>query len=215
VILYVASIGQSAAKHRRYFRDAKRYFNFDESIYFVCEQLKDEIIPYLDKNSNLVVVKHPFSGNGDYLSLVKELVKQVLDILKFYEKHGQCLDEIIVNTAGGTEKMSLIIKDAVDVIKKIFPYVTQVWGGNVGYETTYTRKPNIDIEEFVNSFYPGRKQIEFTYSIPENEFETVQKITEFCCGEQPKSLWQRLCDYCGSYWKKIYRVSDGGIQWWE
>ena len=155
-IIYVASIGQSAATKYHYWQDAKKRFNYSESVLICSSQLVDKVSKFLDKNTNLIPIENAFYGNDDYKKYVKAIVKQVMDIVAFYENNGQIIDEIIVNTSGGTEKMSCIIKDAVDVLKKLFPFVTHVYSGNYGYETIYTIKPDINIDEIIENFLPSK-----------------------------------------------------------
>jgi len=146
-IIYVASIGQTAATKKYYWRDAKERFRYTESVVICSKNLVEEVSRFLDKNTNLIVVDSPFYGMDGYSKTVEMIVRQVMDIVFFYRKKGHDIDEIVVNTAGGTEKMSCIIKDAVDILKKLFTHVTHVWGATCGYETRYTVKPNIDVED--------------------------------------------------------------------
>lgn len=155
-IIYVASIGQTAATKRYYWNDARERFRYTESVLICSKQLVEPVSRFLDKNANLIIVDSPFYGGDGYVSVVKAIVKQVMSIVKNHEKKGKWIDEIVVNTAGGTEKMSCIIKDAVDVLRRLFPYVTHVWGATNGYETTYTVKPKIDLDELCAPFEPER-----------------------------------------------------------
>jgi len=146
-IIYVASIGQTAANRRQYWADAKERFRYTESVVICGKNLVEQVSRFLDHNCNLVIIDSPFHGRDGYVPAIKDVVKQVMDIVDFYEKMGQEIDEIVVNTSGGTEKMSCIIKDALDILRELFPYVTHVWGSTDGYQTVYTVKPKFDPAE--------------------------------------------------------------------
>lgn len=157
-IVYVASIGQTAATKSYYWRDARERFRYTESVLICSKQLVESVSRFLDKNANLIVVDSPFYGADGYVTVVKAIVKQVMAIVKAHEKRGHWIDEIVVNTAGGTEKMSCIIKDAVDVLRRLFPYVTHVWGATNGYETAYTVKPTINLDDICAPFERPQKE---------------------------------------------------------
>lgn len=149
-IIYIASVGQTAATQSHYWDDAKEYFKYTESILLCGKNLVDQVGRFLDPNTNLVILESPFYGMEGYSKAVGAIVMQAVDLIVFYRKHGCELDEIVVNTAGGTEKMSCIIKDAVDILKQIVPYVTHVWGARHGYKTIYTVKSNINAEDIIS-----------------------------------------------------------------
>jgi len=171
-IIYVASIGQTAATKHHYWTGAKERFKYNESVIVCSASLLETVSRFLDKNANLVIVEKPFYGTCGYAAAVEDVVKQVMDIIAAHANNGNMVDEIIVNTAGGTEKMSCIIKDAVDVIKGLFPYVTHVWGANRGYETVYTVKPNVVDElkaKFENRYIQPK-------SSPKQPVKSIQAI---------------------------------------
>lgn len=149
-ILYIASIGQTAATKKQYWNDAREYFRYTESIVVCGKNLVENVTRFLDANANLIVIDHPFRGMEDYAKTVDSIVTQAVDLIVFYRKRGCDLDEIVVNTAGGTEKMSCIIKDAVDILKKIAPCVTHVWGSIHGYHTQYTVKTDISSDDILD-----------------------------------------------------------------
>ena len=179
-IIYVASIGQTAALQRHYWDDAKAYFHYTESVIVCGQNLVEQASRFLDSNANLVVIQQQFRGADGYVGAVKDIAKQVMDIVDFYEKMGQSIDEIVVNTAGGTEKMSCIIKDALDLLRRLFPYVTHVWGSTSGYQTVYTIKPKIDIDSIYQKIVNrknAKPEMPEELPIPQSKIRLVPVIT--------------------------------------
>lgn len=202
-IIYVASIGQTAATKKHYWFDAKARFKYTESVIVCSAALLEQVSRFLDPNANLIVIQNPFHGTGDYTRAVEDIVRQVMDIIAAHSAKQRMVDEVIVNTAGGTEKMSCIIKDAVDVIKQMFPYVTHVWGGRVGYETIYTVKPNINVDDIkakVEAKYTKKTEEKIPEPeliiLPETKTEETQeppKTPNFCkIKKQKKQKKQKL-----------------------
>jgi hypothetical protein len=172
-IIYVTSIGQTAATKRYYWDEAKEHFRYTESVVICGRNLVDQVSRFLDHNANLVIIDHCFHGVDGYVGAVKDIVRQVLSIVDYYNKMGQGIDEIVVNTAGGTEKMSCIIKDALDILYKFkerqddFPYITHVWGATNGYQSIYTVKPKIDAEEmYEKAANRGKQKVEEPVELP-------------------------------------------------
>lgn len=183
-IIYVASVGQTAALNRYYWDDAKEYFKYTESVIICGKNLVSKVSHFLDPNTNLVVIDNPFVGMEGYAKAVEDIVKQVLDIIVIYRKGGYDIDEVVINTAGGTEKMSCIIKDAVDIIKKIFPYVTHVWGATDGYKTRYTVKSSINAKDIIEKYQPrltGEEPLSPQIIKPEPSKPVAQEETEPIC----------------------------------
>jgi len=151
-VLYVGSVGQTAALHRNLWEDAKRMFKYDEAIMLCSENFKDDAIKLMDASCNLVLMNSQFHGAENFKDTVVDMVKQVMDIVKSRDKRGLPIPTVVINTAGGTEKMSCIMKDVVEVLKRLLPDVKHIWGARPGYETVYTVKPELDLNDICEKF---------------------------------------------------------------
>jgi len=143
-VLYISNIGQMACFNEFVWINARKEFNYTESIFIVSSGLESEARKYIDENSHVIILAHPFHGTEYYEKYIDKIVKTVVTIINDYRRSGLDIEEIIINTAGGTEKMSLIIKDCVEILNDIHPNVRQIWGAFAGTTSIYTEKPNID-----------------------------------------------------------------------
>ncbi|MFA5071166.1 MAG: hypothetical protein WC511_02235 [Candidatus Pacearchaeota archaeon] len=169
-ILYIVSTGITASKRHNFLQHAEETFCFKEAIVFCGENIVDEISLQLKPNTSLVTISNPFHGTDDYLSTLRKLFKQVRIILKKCAKSGNTIEEILVNTSGGTEKMSCIMHDLIEIMKHydLAPVITHIWCGVDGYTPVYTTKPKIILEDI----------FAYTVKIAGDPEEKQNKITE-------------------------------------
>lgn len=120
-------------------------FPFDQAILFTSKQLEEQIRSRYDQSHagrySLVVIDNPFHGAEGYTQAVTDLYNKVMEI-----SDGPSMDGMVINTSGGCEKMSLIIKDLADLLKLQYYTVNIIWGiyNNDTKEVTYTIKPTLE-----------------------------------------------------------------------
>lgn len=137
--LYITPGGMTASRTKDFLQPARERFGFDQSIVITsC----DCIIPLynaLKKDSvNILALNNPLFGQEEYMSTIRKVVCIIINMQPAPE-------EIIINSSGGTEKLSSIIKDLAVVLAAKFK-VTRVFGM---YDKTlrapiFTEVPHID-----------------------------------------------------------------------
>lgn len=114
-------------------------FNFDLAILLSDNAHTHKLYEkYIGENIIIVPVSNPYYGLLDYVPAVRRLVRQTLLFCPNPEL-------IVLNSSGGTEKMTNIVKDAGDILS-IKHNVLRVFGV---YDTTskdviFTKKPVVD-----------------------------------------------------------------------
>lgn len=187
-ILYITCVGSTAAKTPFYWEGARQRFQYTESIVLCGRPQVDAVTRFLDPNSTLIVLEHPFRGAEGYREAIRDILKTVTSLITFYKKRGVELDEIVVNSTGGTEKMSCIIKDCVSILREVHPCVSHYWGSRDGYsEPEYTRKPEIDNADFLppsGKFFPEPVEIPYYETNAVNTFTEVKGVPEVKTGKK-------------------------------
>lgn len=121
---------------------AREEFGFDIAILLVGSNMANDFYnKFYTENIIIVPIANPFFGNSDYIVTLRRIVKKVILFCPDPE-------QIIINSSGGTEKMTSIIKDVSDVLIRKFP-VIRVWGiyDSVGGDVIFTTKPDVDTEK--------------------------------------------------------------------
>ncbi len=121
---------------------AREEFGFDIAILLVGSNMANDFYnKFYTENIIIVPIANPFFGNSDYKATLRRIIKKAILFCPNAE-------QVIINSSGGTEKMTSIIKDVSDVLSRKFP-VIRVWGiyDSVGGDVIFTMKPNIDIEK--------------------------------------------------------------------
>lgn len=142
-VVYVTPLGKSATKKRNALLEAMQQFHFTNLIIFTSSNLYFELVGnlfrrYPDVEMSICPITCPFSGNDDYIDILNQLIRSVEDI------PGE--KEIIINSSGGTEKMSCIIKDLCYTLKLKNYKIRHVFG-SVSLQTDeviFTEVPDID-----------------------------------------------------------------------
>lgn len=137
--LYITPAGKTALYIDNFLDRAKEEFGFDVAI-ILTDASKTNILydKFCQDNVIIVAISDPCFGVSDYLPTIKRIVQTVLVFCPEAE-------EIIVNSSGGTEKMTSIVKDASDILGTIYP-IKRAWGiyDVVTKDVVFVMKPAID-----------------------------------------------------------------------
>ncbi len=142
-IVYVTPLGKSATKQKDALLEAMQQFHFTDLVIFTSSNLYFELIGnlferYPDIGISICPITCPFSGNSDYMDILGQLIQFVDKI--------EDPKEIIINSSGGTEKMSCIIKDLCYTLRQKNYNVKHVFG-SVSLRTNeiiFTEVPDIE-----------------------------------------------------------------------
>jgi len=144
--LYISPAGKTAVAVDGFLDRAKEEFNFGLAILLTdCQYTTKLYDKFSNENVIIVPISDPLCGAVDYLPTVRRLVKQSMLFCPNPEI-------IILNSSGGTEKMTSIIKDAGDILALKYP-VKRVFGiyDIVSRDVIFTVKPDIDRTAELNS----------------------------------------------------------------
>lgn len=139
---YLTPAGKTAIIVDGFLDRAKEEFGFDLAILLTDNAYTAKLYEkFADENVYIVPIYNPLYGLMDYKPAVQRLLRQTLLF---------CPDPelIIVNSSGGTEKMTNIIKDAGDILSLKYP-VARVFGvyDVVSKDVIFTKKPVLEQEE--------------------------------------------------------------------
>lgn len=144
-VLYVTSLGKTASKQEDALEAAKTIYQFDRVVAISSCSLYYKIVANLllsfgEENIFVHDIKHPYSGSSDYLDEVTILLNSIKSMA------GKN-DEIVINSSGGTEKMSCIIKDVSDILRCQNYKVKRIFGTRDIHtgEVIFTELPDINI----------------------------------------------------------------------
>jgi len=137
--LYISPAGKTALLVDGFLNRAKEEFGFDLAILLTDSQYINRLYEkFSNENVIIVPISDPLYGSGDYLPTLRRLIKQSLTFCPNPEG-------IVINSSGGTEKMTNIIKDAGDILALKFD-VKRVFGiyDVLSKDVVFTLKPEID-----------------------------------------------------------------------
>lgn len=119
--LYITPAGMTASRTKDFLRPAKERFEFDKAIVITsCDCVVSLYNSLKHEHVNIFALTNPLYGQEEYLSTIRRVACVVLNMQPAPE-------EIIINSSGGTEKLSCIIKDLAQVLGTRFK-VTRVFG---------------------------------------------------------------------------------------
>lgn len=157
--IYLSPAGKTALNVEGFLDRAKEEFEFDLVILLTDSTYTTRLYEkFRNENVYIVSLAHPLYGLADYIPSVKRLVRQTL----MFCPHP---DLIVVNSSGGTEKMTNIVKDAADILSidhkilRVFGVYDVVYG-----DVVFTMKPEIDRRDILEEV--------------EAELERLRKIKE-------------------------------------
>lgn len=140
--VYITPMGKSATKQKDALLEAMQQFHFTDLIIFTSSNLYFELMgnlfdKYPDTRIAICPITCPYSGNSDYVDLLHQLIKAVEDV------EGE--KKIVLNSSGGTEKMSCIIKDLWYTLRQKNYDVRHVFGSmnTKTNEVVFTDCPDI------------------------------------------------------------------------
>lgn len=141
--VYITPMGKSATKQKDALLEAMQQFHFTDLIIFTSSNLYFELVGnllerYPGVGISICPITCPFSGNTDYIDILNQLIQLVEQIEK--------PDIIVINSSGGTEKMSCIIKDLCYTLRQKNYNVKHVFG-SVSLRTNeiiFTEVPDIE-----------------------------------------------------------------------
>lgn len=140
--LYITPAGKTALLASNFLERAREEFGFDIAILMVGSNMANEFYnKFYQENVIIIPISNPFFDNSDYLPVLRRIVKKTVLFCPNAE-------QVIINSSGGTEKMTSIIKDVSDVLSRRFN-VLRVWGifDSVGGDVIFTTKPEVDVEK--------------------------------------------------------------------
>lgn len=125
---------------------AKEEFGFGIAILLTDSQYVSRLYDKFHNEGVIIIpISDPLYGTLDYIPTVRRLIREVLLFCPDPET-------IIVNSSGGTEKMTNIIKDSGDILSLKYP-VRRVFGiyDVVSKDVIFTTKPELDKESELDS----------------------------------------------------------------
>lgn len=144
-VLYITSLGKTASKQKDALAAARNIYQFDKVVAITSCSLyykiaADLLMSFGEENIFVHSIKRPYSGSDDYLDEIGTLLKVIESMVKDE-------DEIVVNSSGGTEKMSCIIKDVSDILRCQNYKVKRIFGTSDIHtgEVIFTELPDISI----------------------------------------------------------------------
>lgn len=193
-VLYIAAIGTSASLDQRYWHEARKRFNYTESI-ALCggKKIAEQAAKFFDRNTNVIIMESPFYGSDEYEEPIKQAVQIAKDLVIFYKEKHLEIEEIVVNSIGGTEKVSLAVRDIAMILKNLFPNVTHVFFACDGYNVRYSVKPNINLRDFLPPIVSFSVQ-------PETIISTTNVFYSFITFAPKVTVWQLL----QQIWQKLW-----------
>ena len=144
--LYISPAGKTALAVDGFLDRAKEEFGFDIALLLTDSQYTARLYEkFSNENVIIVPISDPLCGAMDYIPTVKRIVRQSVLFCPNPEV-------IIVNSSGGTEKMTNIIKDAGDMLALHYP-VKRVFGiyDIVSKDVIFTIKPDFNKDELMTS----------------------------------------------------------------
>lgn len=140
--IYITPAGKTALLIGNFLDRPKEEFGFDLAVMLSDSAYTEKLYEqYSTENILIIPISNPYFGVVDYLPTVRRLVKQTLIF-------GASPDNIIINSSGGTEKMTNIIKDAGDIlaVKYSIKRVFGVYDRNTK-DVVFTTKPQFDPQQ--------------------------------------------------------------------
>lgn len=170
--VYVTPGGKTATLSDDFLDKPKEEFNFDLAVILSSIELKDKIIKSCINHSVVVVeMLNPYYGDSDIEPVVRRLVKAILLFT------GGNIDNVIVNTSGGTEKMALIVREVAQVMGVKYP-ISHVFGiyNKTLQEVIFTQLPKLDTVDILTSSIEDveeelrlRKEIDFVKNMDKHK----------------------------------------------
>ncbi len=140
--VYLSPAGKTAVIVNGFLDRAKEEFGFDIAILLTDNAYTMKLYEkFADENVYIVSILNPLYGLLDYVPAVRRLVRQTLLFCPSPEM-------VILNSSGGTEKMTNIVKDAGDILA-LTCQVTRVFGvyDTSSKDVVFTKKPELDKQD--------------------------------------------------------------------
>ena len=137
--IYITPAGKTALFIANFLERPKEEFEFDLAVMLSDAAYTNDLYEkYKGENLLIIPMSSPYFGAIDYLPTVRRVVKQTLI-------YGGDPELIVVNSSGGTEKMTNIIKDSGDILELKYP-VLRVFGvyDKNAKDVVFTHKPIFD-----------------------------------------------------------------------
>ena len=139
MVVYVTPAGKTALHIDNFLDKPKEEFGIDLTVALTDIGYASALHEKYQKENLIVVpIYNPYFGQMDYVGAVRRLVKEVL-------LFGRRATLIVINSSGGTEKMTNIVKDAGEILQRLYP-IKRVFGvyNRDAQEVVFTEKPNLD-----------------------------------------------------------------------
>lgn len=157
--IYITPAGKTALFITNFLDRPREEFGFDLAVMLSdCAYVNDLYEKYKGESLLIIPISNPYFGVADYLPAVRRVVKQTL-------LFGSKPEQIVINSSGGTEKMTNIIKDAGDILALKYP-VLRVFGvyDKTSKDVLFTIKPQFNVAEELAS---AEADAQFTLSLKE------------------------------------------------
>ena len=157
--VYITPAGKTALFITNFLERPKEEFGFDLAIMLSDSAYTNDLYEkYKGEVLSIIPIKNPYFGVVDYMPTVHRIIKQTL-------LFGANPEQIVINSSGGTEKMTNIIKDAGDILGLKYP-ILRVFGvyDKASKDVIFTTKPAFDAREVLSSV---EMDVEFTLSLKE------------------------------------------------
>jgi hypothetical protein len=166
VRVYITPAGKTALAISDILERPKEEFEFDLAVMLVDNVYISELYEkYQHYNLIIVPISNPYFGEIDYLPTIRRLAVQIL-------LYAPSPKEVVINSSGGTEKMTNIIKDVGDILST-HHRVTRVFGvyDRNSREVIFTHKPTLNPKT--------------EYDAVREEADSILKLQEELSGTNP------------------------------
>ena len=168
--IYVTPAGNTALKVDNFLDRAREEFGFDLAFLLTDADRAVKMYNKLFRDNVIIIpLPDPVLGMSDYIPTIRRIVRKIV----------QMCDEpelIILNSSGGTEKMTNIIKDVGSILETYFN-VMRVWGvyDTILKDVVFSVKPVLDYEAEMSSALEDiasiRKELCYDHSVDVNEVQ--------------------------------------------
>jgi len=137
--VYITPAGKTAVMVENFLDRPREEFGFDLAVFLSDNSYTNRLYEKFPKDNIIIIpISNPYFGLLDYVPTVRRIVRQTLLFCPDPEK-------IVINSSGGTEKMTNIIKDAGDILAVRYE-VLRVFGvyDTVSKDVIFTEKPILD-----------------------------------------------------------------------
>lgn len=144
--IYITPAGKTACLIDDFLKTPFDEYRFDMAVVLCSSGHRSAILKKTEGYTTAVIeMQNPYFGSLDYLHIVRRVVSAVVSLSQDSPEH------IIINSSGGTEKMSSIIKDVYSILNLRYTcsHVFGIYNTELK-EVIFTECPKINSTEILN-----------------------------------------------------------------